>query len=195
MFLFAHSENGFGWGGPFEPWEIHPVLNHFAIAFLLAGVALDVYAWWRNRPELAQVAAGLLIAGLLTGVLTALAGLLAFFTVPGHTPEAHRLMYWHMAIQAGSLLMFAWPVWRRWRKWPAPPTQGARFLSCVAIVLLLVGSGIGGYLVYHGGAGIDPTLLNPAIRSGHHHENSPQEASHLIRREQSNHGPNGSGSN
>lgn len=168
MIVLAHSDGGHGWGGPVEPWEIHPALNHFPIAFLVGGVALDLYAWWRGRPNLNQVATGLLIAGLLTGVLTALAGLLAFFTVPGHTEEAHRLMYWHMGIQAAALLLFAWPAWQRWRDWSATPTPAGRFVACLATVVLLVGSGVGGYLVYHGGAGVKPELLTPPARNHEH---------------------------
>jgi hypothetical protein len=41
--LFAHAQGGYIWGGPFEPWEIHPALNHLLIAFLLGGVAVDLY--------------------------------------------------------------------------------------------------------------------------------------------------------
>ncbi len=170
MIVLAHSDGGHGWAGPVQPWEIHPALNHFPIAFLVAGVAVDLYAWWRGRPGLAPVAAGLLIAGVLTGVLTALAGLLAFFTVPAHTGVAHRLMYWHIGIQAASLALFAWPAWAGWRARPAPLTTPARLAGWVATVLLLLGSGIGGYLVYHGGAGVEPELLNPSIRGGHMHE-------------------------
>lgn len=173
MTLLAHAEGGHGWGGPFEPWEIHPALNHLPIALLLAGVALDLYAWWRGRPDSAQVATGLLVAGVLTGALTALAGLLAFFTVPGHTEEAHRLMYWHLGIQAAALLLFAWPAWQRRRNWAAPPTRAGRLVACLAAVLLLVGSGVGGYLVYHGGAGVDPQLLAPEVRHGHSPEERP----------------------
>ena len=113
MTLFAHSEGGTGWGGPFQPWEFHPALNHLPIAFLLGGVVLDLYAWWRGRPALTQVATGMLVAGLLTGIITALAGVLAFYTVPAHTEEAHRLMYWHIAIQVAALLLFAWPAVER----------------------------------------------------------------------------------
>jgi uncharacterized membrane protein len=113
MNVLAHTEAGYGWGGPVEPWEFHPALSHFPIAFLVGGVVLDLYAWWRGQPSLAQVATGLLIARILSGVLTVLAGLLAFFTVPGHTEEAHRLMFWHMGIQAAALLLFVMPVWQR----------------------------------------------------------------------------------
>lgn len=169
VIVFAHSENGYGWGGPIEPWEFHPMLVHFPIAFLLGGVALDVYAWLRRRPELSRVVSGLLIAGVLTGVLAALTGLVAFFIVPAHTEEAHRLMYWHLGIQVAALLLFAWPAWLGWRNWQVPLTPAARVVGWVAAVLLTVGSGIGGYIVYHGGAGVAPHLLSREVREGHSH--------------------------
>jgi hypothetical protein len=64
-----------------EPWEFHPALVHFPIAFLLGAVIYDLYDWWRadlnaNRP---RIATGLLLAGTLTAALAALAGLVAFF--------------------------------------------------------------------------------------------------------------------
>ncbi len=177
MTLLAQRESGYGWGGPFEPWEIHPALNHLPIAFLLGGVVLDLYAWWRGQPSLAQVASGLLVVGVLTGILAALAGLLAFFSVPGHTEETHRLMFWHMGMQAASMLLFISVTWKRWRNWTVPPTAANRLVATFAAVLLLAGSGLGGYLVYHGGAGIDPELLIPEVRQSHSHGGSP--ADHL----------------
>lgn len=176
MVLLGHTESGSGWGGPFEPWEIHPALNHLPIAFLLGGVALDLYDWSRGRPGAARVATGLLVAGVLTGLLTALAGLLAFFTVPAHTAEAHRLMYWHLGVQAAALVLFAGPAWARSRDRAVPPGPGGRLLICLAAVVLLIGSAIGGYIVYHGGAGVEPELLAPAVRESHSaHEGGPAE--------------------
>ncbi|MBY0524735.1 MAG: hypothetical protein K2R98_15125 [Gemmataceae bacterium] len=160
----------YSWGGPLEPWEIHPALNHFPIAFLLAGVALDLYAGWRAKAHLMPTATGLLVAGVLTGWVTALAGLLAFWTVPAHTGRAHDLMYWHLGIQAASLLLFAWAAWVRWRGWSVPPSIAIRAIGLVAAVLLSVGSAVGGYIVYHGGAGVDPELLAPAVRGSHSHQ-------------------------
>ncbi len=63
MNILAHTEAGHGWGGPFEPWELHPILNHFPIAFLLGGLALELYAGWRGRQALLQVATGLWCRG------------------------------------------------------------------------------------------------------------------------------------
>jgi len=178
MALFARSPNGYSWGGPFEPWEIHPALNHLPIAFLLAAVVLDLYTAWRKRPALVQVATGLLVAGVLTGLLSALTGVLAFFTVPGHTEEAHRLMFWHMGIQAAALLLFTWPAWKRWRNWFAPPSAAVRLTGCLGAVLLLVGSAVGGYIVYHGGAGIDPQLLAPEVLHSHAYGGNAADHSH-----------------
>lgn len=172
MSLFAQSPHGYSWGGPFEPWEIHPALNHLPIAFLLAAVVLDLYAGWRGRPSLVPAAAGLLVVGILTGVFSALAGALAFFTVPAHADEAHRLMYWHMGIQAAAMLLFAWTAGKRWRNWTLPPNTIVRATGCLAAILLVVGSAIGGYIVYHGGAGIDPKILAPELRHGHTHADS-----------------------
>ena len=50
-----------------EPWEYHPALVHFPIAFLIGAVLLDLYAWRRGEPAPARVATGLLLAGVATG--------------------------------------------------------------------------------------------------------------------------------
>lgn len=91
-----------------KPWEFHPILVHFPIAFLLAGVVLDLVALRRPRETCTRSAGGLLLAGMISGRLAALDGLVAFFTVPAHTDEAHGLMYWHLGIGLACLLLFTW---------------------------------------------------------------------------------------
>ena len=157
----------------FSPLELHPMLNHFPIAFLLGFVALDLFAWWRRRLDLAQIATGLLIAGLLMGVLTAAAGLLAFFTVQAHTEEAHVLMYWHLSVQSVALVLFGLAALLRWETWALPPTFGARLTGFIGALTLTVGSALGGYIVFHGGAGIEPELLALNVRKSHVHGAGP----------------------
>jgi uncharacterized membrane protein len=176
MHFLAHVDTGYAWSSAFHPWELHPALNHLPIAFLLGGVALDLYAWFRSRPSLVQVATGLLMAGAVTGALAALAGVLAFFTVPAHTGDAHRLMFWHGAIQAIALAIFAILAWKRRRLRLALPGSGLRLLGCFAALLVLVGSAVGGYIVYHGGAGIDPKLLAPEVRKSHSHSEAAEDS-------------------
>jgi uncharacterized membrane protein len=171
MNFLAHTGGGYGGNDILTPWEIHPILIHFPIAFLLGAVALSLYAWWRRRIGLEQVATGLLIAGIVMGVLTALAGFLAFFTLPEtHTEAAHDFMYWHLGLQAVSLVLFGWVAWLRWRAWTLLPGIGVQLIGWVATVVLVMGSALGGYIVYDGGAGIEAKLLRPGLHEDHHHD-------------------------
>ncbi len=167
--LFAHAAGptgGYGDNGLFTPWEIHPALVHFPIAFLIGGVLLDLWAMRRPGSGWSRTATGLLLTGLLTGLVTALAGLLAFFTLPeSHTEAAHTAMYWHLGLQAASLALFAGVCWARWAA--EAPGMGARVIGWVATVLLIVGSATGGWIVYHGGGGIEADLMRPHL---HEHE-------------------------
>ena len=171
MDLFAHGNTGSSSGGLFPPWEAHPATVHFPIAFLIGAVALDLYAWWRARPDLARVATGLTAAGVVAGVVAAVTGAVAFFTVPAHTAEAHRLMYWHLGLMAGAVTVFAGVAAARRRD--EPPVAWVRLTGLFGIALLLVGAYLGGRLVYRGGAGVDPAILAPEVRGGHGHDQQP----------------------
>jgi hypothetical protein len=59
----------------------------------------------------------------------------------------------------------------------------------LAAAFFVVGAAFGGYLVYHGGAGIEGDLLKPGLHEEHHHhegeeypvqpeDNSGHESSH-----------------
>lgn len=152
-----------------EPWEIHPMLVHYPIVFLLTAVIVDLIGCFWPHPRLAWAVRWLLLAGVVSGVFAALAGLLAFFLVPGHTQEAHGLMYWHAGFQAAALIVFASLAWISWRRSPQSLTNVPRVTGWAGALLLAIGSGIGGYLVYHGGAGIEPTLLAAEVRESHSH--------------------------
>jgi hypothetical protein len=117
MNILAHGAGGYGANSVLTPWELHPILIHFPIAFLLGGVLLSLYAGWRGQLRLEQVATGLLLAGLGT-------------------------------------------------------------LGWVATAVFLVGSALGGYMVYHGGAGIDAMLLKPGLHEEDHHASGDHEHSH-----------------
>jgi uncharacterized membrane protein len=153
-----------------EPWEIHPALVHFPIALLLGAVAVDIYARARHSVGAGQVAAGLLIAGVLTGLVTGLAGLLAFYTVPSaHTEAAHDRVIWHLGLALASVVLFAGVAWLRWRGRRDLPSAGTLVAGLVAAVLLGVAGYLGGQIVYHGGMGIEPQILSGDLKH-HHHE-------------------------
>jgi uncharacterized membrane protein len=171
MLLFAHGEADPS-GGAFPPWEAHPATVHFPIAFLVGAVGLDLYAWWRGRTDLARIATGLMAAGVLAGVVAAASGVVAFFTVPAHTGEAHRLMYWHLGLMAGAVTVFTATAVARRRN--APPPVWARAAGLLGVSVLLAGAYLGGRLVYRGGAGVDPGILAPEVRGGHGHGEEPR---------------------
>ncbi len=152
-----------------NPWELHPLLVHFPIAYLLGGAFLDLVTMVLRRETLSRCAAGLLLAGVCSGWVAIAAGMLAFYTVPAHTEEAHGEMYWHLGLGIVSLLLFTWIAVARWRYRTLPP----KLLHAVAVVcasVLLAATGhVGAGLVYHGGAGVRPELLSREIREGHSH--------------------------
>jgi uncharacterized membrane protein len=152
-----------------EPWEIHPSLVHFPIAFLIAGLCMDLYARARHSLSAGHVATGLYVAGVGAGLVTGLAGLLAFYTVPAaHTEQAHDQLFWHLGLALTSVVLFAGVAWVRWRGWQELPSVGALVVSVVAIGLLSAAGYLGGHIVYHGAMGIEPDLLSPQL-SHHHH--------------------------
>lgn len=147
------------------------MLVHFPIAFLLAGVVLLLWSWRRPSETLQRVTAGLLLAGMIFGWLAAAAGGLAYFTVPAHTEEGHELMYWHLGLGLGMLVLSTWVSIARWQKRTTVATTPQLIAACLGAVLLMLTGYLGGSIVYHHGAGVDPKILAPEIRGGHSHQN------------------------
>ena len=164
MLLFANGGDDPS-GGMFPPWEAHPATVHFPIAFLLGAVALDLYAWYRGRTDLARAATWLIAAGTISGLLAVATGLLAFFTVRAHTAESHDQMYWHLGLNAAALVMFTIVFYAR-RRLDGLST-GVRIAGIAAAALIAAGGFLGGQIVYRGGAGVDPAILAPEVRGGH----------------------------
>lgn len=150
-------------------WELHPALVHFPIALLLSGVILDLYGWRKQREDLARVAFGLMVAGVTMGLLTIITGIMAYYTVPAHTEAAHERMTWHIWIQSIAIGVFGLMCLLRWKRRKSLATPQSLFLAVSAAVLLIVGSYLGAWIVYRGGAGVDPAILAPEVVEGHHH--------------------------
>ncbi len=159
------------------PWEFHPMLIHFPIAFLLGGVVVLLLDWRRPSETLHQTAAGLLLAGMILGWLSAAAGGLAYFTVPAHTERGHELMYWHLGLGLAMLVLFTWVSVGRWRRRPPAASKLQLIVALIGAVLLMITGYVGGSIVYHHGAGVDPRILAPEIREGHSHQNGHAHSS------------------
>jgi uncharacterized membrane protein len=129
-----------------EPWEIHPALVHFPIAPLIAGLCVDLNARARCILSAGHVATGLYVAGVVMGLITGLAGLLAFYTVPStHTERAHNQVIWHLGLALASVVLFAGVAWMRWRGWRELPSVGSLVVSVLATGLLAAAGYLGGH--------------------------------------------------
>jgi uncharacterized membrane protein len=148
---------------PMRTWEIHPAVVHFPIAFLLGGVVLDLFGL---HSEAAVAAATyLLLAGLATGAVAAVTGVVSYYTVPGnHTEQAHQRIYWHIWAMVTAVVLFAVVCFVRWQN-PSVVSPLIRGLGLAAAAILTFGGYVGGKLVYRGGLGIEPTILKPDLRS------------------------------
>jgi uncharacterized membrane protein len=161
-----------------HPWEIHPALIHFPIAFLLGGLLIDLYARIRPRESLTRVASGLLVAGVVSGLVAAGAGLVSYYTVPAHTEAAHEQMDAHMVLAGAALGLFALVAVGRWMRRTKPAGAATLVGGMAASALLVSAAMLGGKTVYQGGAGVDPQILAPAIVQGHHHHHDDGDDDH-----------------
>ncbi|NOY29679.1 MAG: DUF2231 domain-containing protein [Planctomycetes bacterium] len=153
------------------------MLIHFPIAFLLGGAALMFWTLRRPSEMLHRTTTGLLLTGILFGWLAAVAGGLAYFTVPAHTEAGHGLMLWHLGLGLVMLALFTWVSIARWRGPETTATKQQLAVTLVGAALLMVTSHVGGSVVFRHGAGVDPKILSREIREGHSHTNEHTDSS------------------
>jgi hypothetical protein len=124
---------------------------------------------YKKRADLSLSATRLLAWGTGTMIVVAGFGVLAFYTVPAHTEDAHAGMWWHFVANTLSLILLAVAASVRWRSRAVEPTPWIRAVMLSGALVMGFGAYMGGDIVYHGGAGIDPEILAPEIRMGHMH--------------------------
>lgn len=135
-------------------WEFHPALLHFPLTFLLSSTVLEIVARRRRRADVALAAFCLLLAGVLTAIVVAFTGVVAYFTVPPHSEAANDRILLHAfaALSAASFYSFA--LFLRWRNRHRVASRFVVVLSVIGTVLLFVAGSLGGWLVYHDGVGV-----------------------------------------
>lgn len=139
-------------------WEIHPAFVHFPLAFLFSSTVLEFVARRTGKEGLSRVAVGLLAAGVISAPIAALGGLVAFFTVPVPSDEAHARMIVHGVLAALATVAYGLTLALRWKRRAGPASPGALALSVLGSLLLGATGAVGGYLVYQDGVGMEPTV-------------------------------------
>ncbi len=152
--------------------NIHPLLVHFPIAFLLAFFALDVVGTLLKNPQWRSVASWLLYLGTIAAVFTVTAGFLAANTV-AHGENIHAIMERHEYIGISVLTLAT--VLSLWRIKSGGLIQGGAnalfiILAALLCVLLSLGADLGGLMVYKYGVAVEVVIV-----PDNHHEHSSHE--------------------
>lgn len=163
--LLATINRGFEPGSSWNPiagitalgTNVHPLVVHFPIAFLIGFLLFEVMGLALHRPSLRQAASLMLYLGAGGAVLAAAAGLVAEATVP-HGGAVHEIMEWHERLGLTvAFLSVALAIWRA--------LAGGHFASSMAqalhlilagiiAVCLFLGADLGGLMVYEHGVGV-----------------------------------------
>lgn len=142
-------------GKPFKS-PLHPALVHLPIGLFPLSLLLDLASWVFVHPEWQLVYAAFisLVAGLATGLLAGVAGIVDYTEIRDDHP-AKKAATLHMLLNLLALGLFALSAGLRYETLDAPRTALVPLLISVAGVGLLTFSGyLGGHLVYTDGIGV-----------------------------------------
>lgn len=145
---------------------IHQMLIVFPLGVLGMSLFFDLIALGTNRPALFQASFYMIAAGIITGLLAAVFGLIDFLAIPAGT-RAKRIGLLHGSGNVVVVALFAASWWLR-RGAPDAPGTIAIVISAVAVGIALVTGWLGGELVDRLGVGVDDgaNLDAPSSLSG-----------------------------
>lgn len=133
---------------------VHPMLIPFPLAFLTSALVCDAVGWLRDDPSWWTTGGRLALAGIATGALAAVPGLIDyFFTVPPNSSAKARATK-HMLVNLTALALFAIAWWMRGGS-AHPPLVAGLVLEAIGMALLGAGGYMGGTLVTRNMIGID----------------------------------------
>lgn len=125
---------------------VHPMLIPFPIAFLVGGFAFNALGWYLDGSALWLIGGWLVAAGVVTGLLAAVPGIIDYlFTVPPDSSAKRRATRHGLAtFSAVALFAAAWLL----RGGPAEqPSLVTLAIQAVGAGLLAAGGWMGGTLV------------------------------------------------
>lgn len=132
---------------------IHQMLIAFPLGLLAMAVVFDVIAWIRGATRLHEAAYFMIAAGIITGLLAAVFGLIDYLGIPKGT-RAKRIGMLHGLGNVVVVLLFA-ISWVLRRPDAAHPSTLALALGIVAAGIATVTGWLGGELVDRLGVGVD----------------------------------------
>jgi uncharacterized membrane protein len=148
---------------------IHQMLIVLPLGVLAMSLVFDLIAKFADRPNLHEAAFAMIAAGIISGLLAAIFGLIDFLAIPSGT-RAKRVGAMHGAGNVVVVAIFA-ASWFLRRDDPAHPATLAIVLSAAAAALATATGWLGGELVNRLGVGVDdgahldaPSSLHGPVR-------------------------------
>lgn len=133
---------------------IHPILIVFPLGLFSTAVIFDVLFLLNAGAVFATVAYYMILAGVISGVVAELFGLIDWLPMAPNT-RAKFIGAWHGVGNFVVVLMFAASAWLRAATPAFTPDTAALALSFGGAVLLMVTGWMGGELVYRMGVAVD----------------------------------------
>ena len=131
---------------------LHPFLVPLPIGLLVATLGADLGFWYTADPFWARAALWLVGAGLVSGAVAALFGLVDFLTI--RQIREHGTAWAHFAGNGVALVLAAWSLLHRLGDPAAAALPGGLTLSALIVAILLVTGWLGGELTYRHRIGV-----------------------------------------
>lgn len=135
---------------------LHPALVHLPIALFPLGVLIDAGSWLVDRPDLqlVRMAFWCTLAGLVTGVIAGIVGMVDYTEIRNDHP-AKKPATLHLILNLVALGLFAASAGLRYGELEASRTPAAALIvSLLGLAVLGYSGYLGGHLVYSDGIGV-----------------------------------------
>ncbi len=137
----------------------HPALIPFPLAFMTGAFVFDLAGVFMNARSLWTTGAHLALAGVATGVVAAMPGLVDFiYTVPPNSSGRKRA-FRHMLSMVSAMVIFALARWLRGDAVNQPDAI-VLALEALGVITLMVGGWLGGTLVSRNQVSVDHRYAN-----------------------------------
>lgn len=137
----------------------HPALIPFPLAFMTGAFVFDLVGVFARAPALWTTGAHLALAGVATGVVAAIPGLVDFiYTVPPNSSGKKRALR-HMLAMVSAMGLFAVARWLRGDA-PSQPDMIILGMEGIGVLALMMGGWLGGTLVSRNQVSVDHRYAN-----------------------------------
>ena len=131
---------------------LHPLLVTLPIGFLIGGFLSDIVFYYTGDGFWARASAWLIGAGLVTGILAAIAGLIDF--LGSERIRSLTIAWFHFGGNGIAMVLTAVNLYFRSESDMIAVTGGQLLLSILVVVIFAVTGWLGGELVFRHGAGV-----------------------------------------